>query len=94
VESVDYVVTPIVLDHMVRAMPVCEATSDCENIRGVFYFAIFMMAFLWRSGATNEPDENSRPSKTVAYGPRVVTTLMFAAGTLYLGLVIVAVRKI
>ncbi|KAJ7851444.1 hypothetical protein B0H13DRAFT_2399797 [Mycena leptocephala] len=63
-------------------------------IWGVFYFAIFIMAFLWRSGATNEPDENSRPSETVAYGPRVVTTLMFAAGTLYLGLVIVAVRKI
>ncbi|KAF7358131.1 CULLIN-2 domain-containing protein [Mycena venus] len=63
-------------------------------IWGVFYFATFIMAFLWRSGATDEPDENSRPSKTAAYGPRIVTTLMFAAGTVYLGLVIVAARKI
>ncbi|KAF7358134.1 CULLIN-2 domain-containing protein [Mycena venus] len=62
-------------------------------IWGVFYFATFIMAFLWRSGATDEPDENSRPSKTAAYGPRIVTTLTFAAGTVYLGLVIVAARK-
>ncbi|KAF7363115.1 hypothetical protein MVEN_00663900 [Mycena venus] len=62
-------------------------------IWGVFYFAIFIMAFLWRSGAMDEPDENSRPSKTAAYGPRIATTLVFTAGTVYLGLVIVVVRK-
>ncbi|KAJ7831309.1 hypothetical protein B0H14DRAFT_3143210 [Mycena olivaceomarginata] len=63
-------------------------------IWGLFYFAIFIMAFLWRSGATDEPNENSGLSKTAAYGPRIVTTLIFAAGTVYLGLVIVAARKI
>ncbi|KAJ6523050.1 hypothetical protein B0H19DRAFT_1345705 [Mycena capillaripes] len=33
-------------------------------IWGVIYFAAFIMAFLWRAGASNEPDANSRLSQT------------------------------
>ncbi|KAJ7901446.1 hypothetical protein B0H13DRAFT_2028023, partial [Mycena leptocephala] len=42
----------------------------CEPcLCGGVLFCHLHHGFLWRSGATNEPDENSRPSKTVAYGP-------------------------
>jgi hypothetical protein len=42
------------------------------------------MAFLWRSGARDEPDATSALSKSQAYGPRAATTLIFLVGALYL----------
>ncbi|KAJ6540623.1 hypothetical protein B0H19DRAFT_1239801 [Mycena capillaripes] len=38
------------------------------------------MAFLWRAGATNEPDANSRLSQTQDYGPRFITAMIFVVG--------------
>ncbi|KAJ6472576.1 hypothetical protein C8R45DRAFT_936470 [Mycena sanguinolenta] len=55
---------------------------------GVVYFAAFMVAFLWSSGATNEKDEDSKPSPKQEYGPRVITTFTFFVGDICLGLMI------
>ncbi|KAJ6540688.1 hypothetical protein B0H19DRAFT_1176059 [Mycena capillaripes] len=44
---------------------------------GVIYFAAFIMAFLWRAGATNEPDANSRLSQNQVYGLRSITAVTF-----------------
>ncbi|KAJ6512281.1 hypothetical protein DFH09DRAFT_1197480 [Mycena vulgaris] len=63
-------------------------------IWGVLYFACFILAFLWRSGATNEADANSRLSPSQEYGPRAITTLLFGVGAVYLLLIIVTVRGI
>ncbi|KAF7352325.1 hypothetical protein MVEN_01196200 [Mycena venus] len=62
-------------------------------IWGVIYFTLFMLVFFWRSGASNEPDDNSKPSPKQEYGTRVITTLMMIVGTVYLVLMIMAVKS-
>ncbi|KAJ6597513.1 hypothetical protein DFH09DRAFT_1132080 [Mycena vulgaris] len=61
-------------------------------IWGVIYFAVFILVFLWRSGAIDERDENSKPSLHQEYGPRAITTLIFGVGVVYLILIIITVR--
>ncbi|KAJ7450602.1 hypothetical protein FB451DRAFT_1285635 [Mycena latifolia] len=63
-------------------------------IWGVVYFAIFMLVFLWRSGATNEKDEHSKPSPSQEYGPRAFTTFVFVLGVAYLMLILRTATKI
>ncbi|KAJ7786919.1 hypothetical protein B0H14DRAFT_3582502 [Mycena olivaceomarginata] len=46
------------------------------------------MAFLWRSGTTNEKDEDSKPSPKQEYGTRITATFIFVLGVIYLGLMI------
>jgi len=53
-------------------------TTQLHN-RGFIYFALF----LWRSVATDQPDEKSIPSPNEAYGPRAFTTLLFVIGVAY-----------
>ncbi|KAJ6447528.1 hypothetical protein DFH09DRAFT_138597 [Mycena vulgaris] len=62
-------------------------------IWGVLFFAFsswLSLAF----GATDEADENSRPSPHQEYGPRAITTLIFVVGAVYLVLIVRAVRGI
>jgi hypothetical protein len=65
-----------------------------NKYRGVIYFAIFMVAFFWCSGAKNEPDDNTKPSPNQEYGPRIVTTITMIAGLAYLVLTIMTVKHI
>ncbi|KAJ7239346.1 hypothetical protein C8J57DRAFT_1478468 [Mycena rebaudengoi] len=57
---------------------------------GVFYGVVLIGAFIWRDGATNEPDENSRLSshQAYAYGPKVVETLIYVVSLGYFGLMV------
>ncbi|KAJ7614152.1 hypothetical protein FB45DRAFT_1036255 [Roridomyces roridus] len=60
-------------------------------IWGVFYFALLVLAFLWRSAAdTSEPNTTIKtgPFLVKAIRPQVITSSIFALGTLYLGLII------
>ncbi|KAJ7752587.1 hypothetical protein B0H16DRAFT_1545870 [Mycena metata] len=63
---------------------------------GVFYFGIFIMTFLWRSGgATQESGlNNPKPAAYESYVPRVATSFTFALGVVYLMLTVYAVWKI
>ncbi|KAJ7132651.1 hypothetical protein C8R46DRAFT_1235606 [Mycena filopes] len=61
---------------------------------GVFYFAIFIMTFLWRSGNTSSPEEGPRQSQAQEYVPRVLTSSTYILGVLYLVLTVYTVRKI
>ncbi|KAJ7239291.1 hypothetical protein C8J57DRAFT_1372809 [Mycena rebaudengoi] len=61
---------------------------------GVFYGVVLIGAFIWRDGATNEPDENSRLSPHQAYGPKVVETLIYVVSLGYFGLMVRTVRGI
>ncbi|KAJ7726665.1 hypothetical protein B0H14DRAFT_3002011 [Mycena olivaceomarginata] len=61
---------------------------------GVIYFVIFMLAFFWRSGGSDEPSDNSKPSPIKEYGPRAITTLMIIFGGVYVVLTIMTVRGI
>ncbi|KAJ7450540.1 hypothetical protein FB451DRAFT_1527186, partial [Mycena latifolia] len=54
---------------------------------GAIYFAVLIVTFLWRSGATDEKDEDLKPS-TQEYGPRFTATFIFVLGAVYLGLII------
>ena len=62
--------------------------------RGVICFTCFLIVFLWRSGASNEPDEKSRLTPNQAYGPRTITTLIFVLGIAYLVLILLQVQRI
>ncbi|KAJ7450575.1 hypothetical protein FB451DRAFT_719502 [Mycena latifolia] len=55
---------------------------------GAISFAFCIVTFLWRSGATDEKDESSKPSPTQEYGPRFTATFIFILGAIYLGLII------
>ncbi|KAJ7934891.1 hypothetical protein B0H13DRAFT_2305348 [Mycena leptocephala] len=55
---------------------------------GVIYFAVFIIAFLWHSGATNEKDEDSKPSPKQQYVPRITATFIFVLGIIYLSFMI------
>ncbi|KAJ7922090.1 hypothetical protein B0H13DRAFT_2317853 [Mycena leptocephala] len=61
---------------------------------GVFYGVVLVGAFIWREGATNEPDENSRLSAHQAYGPKVVEMLTYLVALGYFGLIVKTVRGI
>ncbi|KAJ7614172.1 hypothetical protein FB45DRAFT_1036274 [Roridomyces roridus] len=64
-------------------------------IWGVFYFALLVLAFLWRSAAdTKEANmtTTTSPSLLQGIGPQVMTSSIFALGTLYLGLIIATMR--
>ncbi|KAF7333376.1 hypothetical protein MVEN_02353300 [Mycena venus] len=60
---------------------------------GVIYFMIFLLAFFWRSGAKNEPDDNTKPSLNQEYGPRIVMTITMTVGLVYLVLTIKTVKN-
>ncbi|KAJ7239305.1 hypothetical protein C8J57DRAFT_110868 [Mycena rebaudengoi] len=60
---------------------------------GVFYGVVLIGAFIWRDGATNEPDENSR-LLTQAYGPKVVEMSIYVVSLGYFGLMVRTVRGI
>ncbi|KAJ7614125.1 hypothetical protein FB45DRAFT_938074 [Roridomyces roridus] len=60
-------------------------------IWGVFYFAILVLVFLWRSDAdTSEPNvaTTTSPSLVKEIGPQVITSSIFALGTVYLALTV------
>ncbi|KAJ7806458.1 hypothetical protein B0H13DRAFT_2485834 [Mycena leptocephala] len=59
---------------------------------GVFYGVVLRGAFIWRDGATNEPDENSRLLPHQAYGPKVVEMLIYVVGLGYFGLIVKTVK--
>ena len=81
------------MDTLVRDGGVSVICSPHNHHRGFVYFAFFLVAFLWRSGATDEPDERSRLSPHQAYGPRAITTLIFVVGVAYFGLIIHATKR-
>jgi len=92
-EPVDYAVYAPGMDTLVRDYDVSVIWSLITIYRGFIYFAFFLVAFLWRSGATNEPDEQSRLSPNQAYGPRVMTTLIIVIGVAYFGLIIHTINR-
>ncbi|KAJ7261098.1 hypothetical protein C8J57DRAFT_472774 [Mycena rebaudengoi] len=61
---------------------------------GVFYGVVLIGAFIWRDGATNEPDEKSRLLPHQAYGPKVVEMLIYVVSLGYFGLMVRTVRGI
>ncbi|KAJ7025691.1 hypothetical protein C8F04DRAFT_132369 [Mycena alexandri] len=50
---------------------------------GGIYFVIFMAVFFWRSGASNEPDDDHKPSPNQEYGPRAITSIVMIVGVVY-----------
>ncbi|KAF7367924.1 Protein kinase domain-containing protein [Mycena sanguinolenta] len=64
------------------------------TIWGMFFLVLLMGAFIWRDGATNEPDATSRLSPHQAYGIKVVESMIFAFGLGCFGLMVKTVRWI
>ncbi|KAJ7761736.1 hypothetical protein B0H16DRAFT_538182 [Mycena metata] len=60
---------------------------------GAFWFAISLLASLWRSGPAEEY-ENSEPSLKQEYGPRGIITFVIVLGLIYAGLMICDVRSL
>ncbi|KAF8178370.1 hypothetical protein K438DRAFT_1681088 [Mycena galopus ATCC 62051] len=50
---------------------------------GVIYFVIFMAIFFWRSGASNEADDEHKPSPNEEYGPRAIMSILMIVGVVY-----------
>ncbi|KAJ7718141.1 hypothetical protein B0H16DRAFT_1387856 [Mycena metata] len=50
---------------------------------GGIYFVIFMAVFFWRSGASNEPDDDHKPSPDQEYAPRAITSILMIVGVVY-----------
>ncbi|KAJ6462121.1 hypothetical protein C8R45DRAFT_1027338 [Mycena sanguinolenta] len=61
---------------------------------GFIYGVVLLLAFIWRDGATNEPDDDSRLSPHQAYGPRLVESAMIIVALFYFVLIVLTARGI
>ncbi|KAF9459264.1 hypothetical protein BDZ94DRAFT_1117209, partial [Collybia nuda] len=57
----------------------------------IILFMTSIMAYLWRTGSTNDPTLQLSPR--MALGPRLAVSGLFALGILYLGLIIFTLRR-
>jgi hypothetical protein len=92
VESVDHDFYPIGLFGTDSRF--ASANPSSSAYRGVIYFAVFIVAFLWRSGGPDEPGVDPRLSPSQDYSARAFTTAIFAVGVAYLVLIIKGTRNL
>ncbi|EIN04361.1 hypothetical protein PUNSTDRAFT_146574 [Punctularia strigosozonata HHB-11173 SS5] len=59
----------------------------------VIAFVTSIMAFLWRTGSTRDPDDRPKLSPQQVLGPRIALTVLFGIGMLYFSLCIITFRS-
>jgi hypothetical protein len=93
-DTVDLVGHAPGVDLLVCASGISGIVRRLIESRGIIYAVLLVGAFIWRDGATNEPDESSRLLPHQAYGLKAIEFLVYVVGLGYFGLIVKTVREI